>query len=155
MHFGEKTAVSAKFLATILHFGRKMAVSAKFLDAFLHFRRKTAVSAQFLATILHFGRKMAIPAQFLGTFLHFSPNLLILQNFWPRFCILEEKRRFLHNLLNTSAKRTWCCPENKFVELYFHNNYTIHAKSGIICTLDIDFLLSLSYFKDNRNRWRM
>lgn len=68
------------------------------------------------------------------------------------FCILEEKRRFLHNLLNTSAKRTWGCPENKLVELYFHNNYTIHAKSGIICTLDIDFLLSLSYFKDNRNR---
>ena len=69
-----------------------------------------------------------------------------LHNFWVRFCILEEKWRFLHNLLNTSAKRTWGCPENKFVELYFHNNYTIHAKSGIICTLDIDFLLSLSYF---------
>ena len=47
------------------------------------------------------------------------------------FCILEGKRRFLHNLLNTSAKRTWCCPENKFVELYFHNNnYTIHTKIG-------------------------
>ena len=37
----------------------------------------------------------------------------------------------MHNLLNTSAKRTWGCSENKFVEFYFqNNNYTILKITG-------------------------